>query len=192
MKFRRLFVFASVGAICVASLAACSTFDYAATKPVDQVDLRALKLQAGDKVKITVFGEDKLSGDYEIDPTGSVSLPLAGTVQAAGLTKPELERALMARFSKGNYIKDPMVTVEIAAYRPFYVLGEVERPGEYAFRSGLNVMSAIAIAGGSTYRATRSRIEIQRAGEIAFTEYPLSPDVFVYPGDLVRVPERYF
>jgi len=152
----------------------------------------AIRLQAGDKIKVTVFGEDKLTGEYEIDPGGSVSLPLAGTVQAAGLTKAELEQMLSKKFSSGNYLKNPKVTVDIATFRPFYVLGEVEKPGEYPFKSGLNVMSAIAIAGGNTYRASRGRVLIQRVGEPGFREYPLSPTVPVYPGDLIRVPERYF
>ncbi|QGM44239.1 polysaccharide biosynthesis/export family protein [Methylocystis heyeri] len=152
----------------------------------------AMKVQAGDKLKVTVFGEDKLTGEYEIDPGGSLSLPLAGTVQAAGLTKHELEQLLSKKLSSGNYLKDPKVTVDIATFRPFYVLGEVEKPGEYQFRSGLNVMSAIAVAGGATYRASHSRVMIQRAGQTEFVEYNQSPTVGIYPGDLIKVPERYF
>jgi polysaccharide export outer membrane protein len=151
-----------------------------------------IQLQAGDKLKVTVFGEDKLTGEYEIDPGGSLSLPLAGTVQAAGLTKPELERLLSKKFSSANYLKNPKVTVEILSFRPFYVLGEVQRPGEFPYRAGLSVMSAMAIAGGNTYRASRSYVLIQRAGEQGFSEYPMSPTTPVYPGDVIKVPERYF
>ncbi len=152
----------------------------------------AIRLQAGDKVKVTVFGEDKLTGEYEIDPGGSLSLPLAGTVQASGLTKAELEQLLSKKFSVGNYLKNPKVTVDVSTFRPFYVLGEVEKPGEYQYKGGLNVMTAIAVAGGNTYRASRSHVLIQRVGEPGFREYPFSPTVPVYPGDLIRVPERYF
>lgn len=151
----------------------------------------APRLQRGEKIKVTVFGEDKLSGDYDIDPGGFISLPLAGTVQAAGLTKAELEQELTKKF-RSQYLKSPKVTVEIAAFRPFYVLGEVARPGEYPFKSGLNVLSAIAIAGGPTYRAARNSILIQHPGETGFKEYPLSSAIPVQPGDIVRVPERYF
>lgn len=151
-----------------------------------------LRLQPGDKLKVTVFGEDKLSGEYEIDPGGSVSLPLAGTVQAAGLTKPELEQLLAKKFSSADYVKNPKVTVEVASFRPYFVLGEVEKPGEYPYRSGLDVVSAIAVAGGNTYRASQSRVLIHRSGEEGFHEFPLSPSIPVYPGDTVRVPERYF
>ena len=148
-------------------------------------------LQPGEKIKVTVYGEDRLSGEYEIDPGGYVSLPLAGTVKAAGLSKPQFEQELAKKF-RGEYLKNPKVTVDVASFRPLYILGEVARPGEYPFKSGLNVMSAIALAGGSTYRASRSNVLIQHAGENGFREYPLSPTIPVLPGDLIRVPERYF
>lgn len=152
----------------------------------------AVRLQAGDKLRITVFGEDKLTGEYEVDPGGSVSLPLAGTVQAAGLTKSELEQLLAKKFASEKYLRSAKVTVDISTFRPFYVLGEVEKPGEYPYKSGLNVVSAIAVAGGNTYRSSQSRVLIQRAGDQGFREYPMSPTILVYPGDLIRVPERYF
>lgn len=151
----------------------------------------APKLQAGEKIKVTVFGEDRLSGDYDIDPAGFVSLPLAGTIKAAGLSKPELEKALSQKF-RGEYLRNPKVTVDVASFRPFYILGEVGKPGEYAFRSGLNVLSAAALAGGTTYRASRSTALIQHVGEDGFKEYPLSPTIPILPGDLIRIPERYF
>lgn len=148
-------------------------------------------LQPGEKIRIIVFGEDRLSGEYEIDPAGYVSLPLAGTVKAAGLDKQQLERDLSKKFS-GEYLRSPKVTVDVTSFRPFYILGEVSKPGEYPFKSGLNVMSAIAISGGSTYRASRSNVLIQHAGESGFKEYPLSPMIPVIPGDLIKIPERYF
>jgi protein involved in polysaccharide export with SLBB domain len=150
-----------------------------------------LRLSAGDKIKVIVFGEDKLSGEYQLDTAGAVSLPLAGTVEAAGLTKPELEQALTAKL-KSEYLRNPKVTVDVISFRPFYVLGEVSRPGEYPYRSGLNVLSAIAIAGGATYRANNSIVWIQRAGTNEFAEYPQSPNIPVMPGDVLRLRERYF
>ncbi|PWB84044.1 MAG: polysaccharide biosynthesis protein [Methylocystaceae bacterium] len=148
-------------------------------------------LQPGEKIRVTVFGEDRLSGEFEIDPAGFVSLPLAGTIKAAGLSKPQLEQELAKKF-RGEYLRNPKVTVDVASFRPFYILGEVGKPGEYPFKSGLNVMSAIALAGGSTYRASRSNVLIQHIGEPGFKEYPLSPTIPILPGDLIRVPERYF
>ena len=84
------------------------------------------------------------------------------------------------------------MTVDVVSFRPFYVLGEVNKPGEYPYRSGLNVVSAIAVAGGATYRANNSIVWIQRAGTNAFAEYPQSPNIPVLPGDVVRLQERYF
>jgi protein involved in polysaccharide export with SLBB domain len=150
----------------------------------------APKLQPSEKIRVTVFGEDRLSGEYQIDPAGYVSLPLAGTLRAAGLTKIELERELAKKFS--TELRSPKVTVDVASFRPLYIYGEVAKPGEYPYKGGLNVMSAIAIAGGTTYRASRSSVQIQHVGETGFREYPLSPLVPVLPGDLVRVPMRYF
>ena len=112
-------------------------------------------------------------------------------MMAAGLSKPELERVLAAKF-RGEYLRDPKVTVDVSAFRPFYILGEVQKPGEYPYKGGLNVLSGIALAGGSTYRASRSSVMIQHTGENGFREYPLSPTIPLLPGDLVRVPERYF
>ena len=148
-------------------------------------------LHPGEKIRVIVFGEDRLSGEYEIDPAGFVSLPLAGTIKAAGLSKQQLERDLSKKFS-GEYLRNPRVTVDITSFRPFYIMGEVVKAGEYPFKSGLNVLSAIAIAGGTTYRANRSTVLIQHIGENGFREYPLLPAIPVSPGDLIRVPERYF
>lgn len=148
-------------------------------------------LQPGDKIKVTVFGEDRLTGEFEIDPAGFVSLPLAGTIKAAGLSKQQLEQTLTKKF-RSEYLRDPKVTVDVSSFKPFYILGEVAKPGEYPYKGGLNAMSALALAGGTTYRASRSTILIQHPGESNFKEYPLSPMIPIAPGDLIRVPERYF
>ena len=150
-----------------------------------------LRLAPGDKVRITVFGEDRLTGEHQIDVSGSLSLPLAGTIPAAGLTKPELEQSVTAQL-KSQYLRNPRVTIDVVSYRPFYVLGEVQKPGEYQYRSGLNVLSALAIAGGATYRGHTSKVTIQRSGTKQEQEFPQSPTVLVMPGDVVRVPERFF
>ena len=148
-------------------------------------------LQSGEKIKVTVFGEDRLSGEFEIDPAGYVSLPLAGTVKAAGLSKLQLEQDI-ARKLKSEYLRNPKVTVDVSSFRPFYILGEVQRPGKYSYESGLNIMSAVALAGGATYRSSRSNVLIQHAGESGFKQYPMTPTIPVLPGDLIRIPERFF
>lgn len=192
-RFQKI-IFAPILAV---ALAGCDTFS-AFVKPAPAYDPLVAterpvpRLQPGDKAKIVVYGEDKLSGDYEVDSNGQIVIPLVGAVRAVGMTKRDLEQAIAGRLKTGQILRDPVVTVDISTFRPFYVLGEIERPGEYAYRNGLSVMSAVAVAGGYTYRANKSRILIQRAGEKKFTEYALSPDIPIFPGDLISVPERYF
>ena len=183
--------------ICVLTLAGCAgdsatVASLAETQELmTQASTTSPKVQPGEKIKVTVFGEDRLTGEYEVDPGGNVALPLAGTIKAAGLTQTQLEQELTKRF-KSEYLRDPKVTVEVTAFRPFYILGEVEKPGEYPYKGGLDVMSAIALAGGATYRSSRSNVLIKHAGELEFKQYPLSPSIPVLPGDLIRLPERYF
>ena len=156
----------------------------AATSPSD------LRFGPGDQIKVVVFGEDTLTGDYTVDDNGNVTLPLAGSVHAAGLTQASLQSSIASHLRP--YLRNPRVTVEGTTYRPFYVLGEVQKPGQYTYQSGLNVLSAIAIAGGATYRASTSKVYIQRTGSTSLTTYPMSPSVPVMPGDVIKVPERYF
>lgn len=148
-------------------------------------------LQPGDKINIIVFGEDKLGGQYEIDQSGQISLPLSGTIKAQGLTQRELEQALAQKF-RSEYLRNPKVTVTVMSLAPYYMMGEVKSPGQFAYKSGLNVLTALAIAGGPTYRASRSTVEIQRRGETTKRDYPISSAVPVLPGDVINVPERYF
>jgi protein involved in polysaccharide export with SLBB domain len=160
-------------------------------KAIVDASMASPRLQAGEKIRVTVYGEASLSGDFQIDPSGFISLPLAGTIKAAGLTQGELEQALAKKF-RNEYLKNPKVTVTIAEFKPFYIIGEIEKPGAYAYTSGLNVLSAIAIAGGTTYRASKSSIMIQHPGESGLREYPLNASVPILPGDIIRIPQRYF
>ena len=148
-------------------------------------------LQTGDRIKVTVYGEDSLNGVYDVDPQGNVTLALAGTIRAAGRTKSELQRDITAKY-KSDYLQDPKVTVEFVAFRPISIMGEVTTPGTYPYRSDLDVLSATTLAGGLTYRASRSTVLIRHPGEAGWTEYALAPTVMVGPGDLIRIPERYF
>jgi protein involved in polysaccharide export with SLBB domain len=152
----------------------------------------ATQLQSGDRIKITVYGEEALTGEYDINPNGYVSMPLIGAIRAAGRTQTEFSRDIESRYRRGGLLQDPKVTVAVVQYQPFYVLGEATRPGEYPFRSGLSVHAAIAMAGGFTYRASKSSILIRHTGEEVWKEYPLTEPVLIAPGDLIRVPERYF
>lgn len=179
-----------------ALLCGCDSFSAFVHPPSGHVETtaraHAMRMQAGDRAKIVVYGEDKLTGDFEVDASGNIVMPLVGVVRVAGLTKRELEDVLRRRLRDGQILLSPQVSVDMTSKRPFYVIGEVEKPGEYAYRSGLDAFSAVAVAGGFTYRASKGKIQVRRAGEKAFTEYSLSPDIPIYAGDLINVPERYF
>jgi polysaccharide export outer membrane protein len=148
-------------------------------------------LGPNDRIRLKVYGESDITGEYEIDSSGHVSIPLAGHLQAAGLTTRQLERSITSALSKG-IVRDPRVNVEIALYRPYYILGEVKKSGEYPYRLGLTVMDAVASAGGFTYRANENKVYLRRSGGSAEEIYALDAPVPVFPGDNIRIPERYF
>ena len=148
------------------------------------------KLGTGDKLKVTVFGEEDASGEYEIDATGHISARLLGRVQVKGMTLSEVEQTLFDQYRSRGYFKNPRISIELINLRPFYILGEVEKRGSFPYVNGLTVAQAVAIASGYTFRASRSRITIQRAGAPA--PEPATEDTPVYPGDIVRAPERFF
>ena len=152
---------------------------------------RIYRLGIGDKIKVTVFGEADLSGQYEIGATGALSLPLIGEVPAKGSGVNELRDAIATRL-RGAYLKDPKVSVEILTYRPFYVHGEVRTGGEFAFKNGVTIRDAVAIAGGYTYRANHDYVVLIREGTAQEVRVPLPSPYGVMPGDNIRVPERFF
>ena len=146
-------------------------------------------LGPNDRVRVKVYGEPDITGEYEVDSSGQISVPLAGHIRAEGLTTKELEQAISSELSKG-IVRDPRVNVEVALYRPYYILGEVKKAGEYPYRLGLTVLDAVASAGGYTYRANESVVYLRRANSRAEQEYPLNTPVL--PGDNIRIPERFF
>jgi protein involved in polysaccharide export with SLBB domain len=149
------------------------------------------QLGTGDKVRVTVFGETDLSGEFQIDSNGRISLPLIGDVQAAGETAASLEQHVEAKLSDG-YLQSPRVSVEITTYRPFYVIGEVNKPGEYAYVNGMSALNAVALAGGYTTRARESTIYIRRNGNTREEEVPADQMTRILPGDVVRIPVSPF
>jgi protein involved in polysaccharide export with SLBB domain len=189
--FRVLLWSAALAMALLVSGCAGNTLNEAEQQAIVAASTAPAKLLPGDKIKIVVFGEDKLSGDYQVDQSGQISLPLAGTIKAQGLTQSELEQELAKKF-RTQYLKDPKVTVTIATLRPYFIMGEVKSPGQFPYQSGLNVLTALAIAGGPTYRASRDTVQIQRQGETSMHEYPVSASVPILPGDVIKVPERYF
>jgi polysaccharide export outer membrane protein len=153
--------------------------------------LRAYRLGVGDKVRLTVFGEPDLSGTYEINPMGSISLPLAGDVQAAGLDANAFKESARRRYADG-YLKNPRITVEVVGYRPIYVHGEVRTAGEFPYKSGLRLRDAVALAGGYTYRANTGYVLLSRPGQQREVRVGAAADLTIMPGDNIRIPERYF
>ena len=145
----------------------------------------------GDRVRITVFGHEDLSGEFTISETGTVSLPLAGSLALSGLTVHEAEQAVVDAL-KPDYLLNPRVGIEVLNYRPFYILGEVNEPGAYPYVNGMTVTEAVALGGGFTYRAKKNRMLIIRATDSARTERPVSVTDVVLPGDVVKVLERFF
>lgn len=154
-------------------------------------DASSYVLGPSDRVRLKVYGENDISGEYEIDANGLISVPLAGRLKASGLTTRQLEKTIVSALSKG-LLRDPRVNVEVATYRPFYILGEVKRAGEYPYKSGLTVLDAVASAGGFTYRANEGKAFIRRKGSGAEESFALDAPVQVFPGDNVRIPERFF
>jgi protein involved in polysaccharide export with SLBB domain len=152
----------------------------------------AARLETGDKLRVGIYGEDALTGVYEINPAGSVTMPLIGAIRAAGRTRAELERDITSAYRSGNFLQDPKVTVAVVEFRPYFIMGEAANPGQFPYRSGLNVLTAISTAGGLTYRASRSTVLIQHAGQKEWLEYAMTANVLIAPGDLIRIPERYF
>ena len=146
-------------------------------------------LGPGDQLRVNVFGEETLSGIYQVGDEGVVAMPLIGSVVAEGLTLNQLEDAIENQL-KPDYLKDPQVSIEVLNYRPFYILGEVNDPGGYPFVSGMTVLEAVALAGGFTYRAKTSKVYIRRAN--GQEEELAGINEVVLPGDIIRVRERIF
>jgi polysaccharide export outer membrane protein len=184
-------VAAIVGAS-AALLSACASGP-ASGGPVDAAPagMTGYRLGSGDEIKVTVYGEADLSGNFVVDGEGEIAMSLIGQVPVAKLTLTEASQAMEARLKDG-YLRDPKVTAELVKGRPYYILGEVNKPGEYPFVSGLTVMNAIASAGDFTYRADKGRILIKSVDSPNEREVELTPTTVVKPGDTIRIRERFF
>lgn len=148
------------------------------------------RLGPGDQLRITVFGEPDLTGQYLVGSQGRIAYPLVGEIDAAGSTLLEFTDRLQTALSA--FLRAPNVSVEVANYRPFFILGEVQRPGTYPYSANLTVLNAVATAGGFTPRANRGVIFIRHGNEPDEHAYQLQITTPVLPGDTVRVGERFF
>jgi polysaccharide export outer membrane protein len=148
-------------------------------------------LDAGDKIRVFIYGQPNLSRVYSIDGGGFISVPLIGAVKARGESTYDLERAITVQLA-AKYVRDPRVSIEIAQYRPFYILGEVRNAGQYAYVSGMTVETAVAIAGGYSERANERKVQISRRINGSIERMLVPPDTVVMPGDTIYVRERFF
>ena len=151
-------------------------------------DISSYHLGSGDRVGIKVLGADELAGEYLVQDDGTIRMLMIGKVPAAGLTSEMLAGNIAEMLRAGRYITKPFVSVSVVTYRPFYILGEVARPGAYPYASGMRVLSAVADAQGYTYRADQNFVVITRDGKDGRAGVLSS----IRPDDIIRVPERYF
>jgi polysaccharide export outer membrane protein len=162
-----------------------------AAAPVPVTYDTAYRLDAGDKLRVVVYGQDGLTNTYAIDAGGSITMPLIGAVQARGRTPAVLAAEITAKLRHG-YIREPSVAVEIEAYRPFFILGEVAAPGQYPYVPNMSVESAVAIAGGFSPRARRDRVTLTHTDDAGSMRTVVPLGSALSPGDTVLVGERWF
>ncbi len=148
-------------------------------------------LDSGDRLRIVVFGQDGLTNSYFVDAGGNIDMPLIGSVPARGVTTNQLAGRIADKLRQG-YVREPHVAVEIEAYRPFFILGEVTQPGQYPYVANMSVETAVAIAGGFTPRAFRKTVTISRPHNGLVTRMTVPTTFPLHPGDTVNVQERWF
>ena len=155
---------------------------------------KSYQLGAGDQLRIITYGEDQLTGEFRVDDQGNIALPLLGSVPVGGLSPEGLADKLAGELRRRNLLQDPSVSVEVLAYRPIFVLGEVAKPGQYPYQPGMTMLTAVAVAGGFTYRAVEDYAADVRTTDTrsAAVEGRITPRTLVAPGDVIKVYERRF
>ena len=165
-----------------------------APRPNGYADFKAdepYTLASGDRLRVIVFGQDALSNTYAVNSAGNVSMPLIGSVRAQGLTTTGLERSVESKLRDG-FIRDPKVSIEVDAFRPFFVLGEVTTAGQYPYIAGMTAETAVAVAGGYTPRANKYEVDLTRVVEGHPVTASVPVDQPIKPGDTIFVRERFF
>ncbi len=171
-------------------LAACSRVKD--LPPLPEGGDAAYRLGVSDQVRLLTFGEESLSEIFRVNDAGNIALPLLGPTRAQGLTTDELTRAITAELGRRGLVRDASVSVEVVEYRPVFVLGEVNRPGQYPFQPGMTVLSVAAVAGGFTYRAVQDQAAVVRLIQGKPMEGRATPLTLLRPGDVVTIYERLF
>lgn len=184
-----------LGLVSAIGLTGCASSNYGSVSAMSANNAveRGYALSAGETVKVGVFNEPSLTGEFVIGPDGKLALPLIGVVDAAGQTPSSLGTIISTRLSEGGYVLDPKVNVETLAFRPVYVLGEVQKPGEYSYSTDMTLFQAIAKAGGYTPRAAKNYVVLQRSSWDAPKRVELEESVLqIGPGDTIMVAESFF
>lgn len=161
------------------------------TPAADADSVSGYQLGPRDRISVTVFNHPDLSGEYVLDGDGRFSMPLIGVVDAAGKTPVELEEVLVNRF-RPDYLVNPRISIEVRNYRPYYLIGEVQKTGSFPYVAGITYLTAIAMAGGYTYRAKKDVVYVIRGNDPEQEEIKLDANEKVQPGDIIRVAERLF
>lgn len=188
MPIRRLFTVL----LLLGGIAACST-PGGDLPPLPDATLAAYRIGPEDQLRVTVFNDPRLTGDFRVSDAGAIALPLIGTVRAAGLTTTELERAVEKEMKDKNLFRDPSAAVQVITYRPVFVLGMVERGGQFPYQPGMTTLTAVAVAGGFNYRAIKDYLSVTRIGPDGRPmEYRAPREALVQPGDVITVFERRF
>ncbi|HYZ25296.1 MAG TPA: polysaccharide biosynthesis/export family protein [Geminicoccaceae bacterium] len=189
--------------LCIGLASGCSSSPPPAALPVQPAggtgpageapleDISSYKLGPGDKLRVTVFRHEDLSGEFQVDGEGSFAMPLVGEIRGGGRTARQLESEIETALKSGGYLIEPQVGVEVLNYRPFYIIGEINQLGSFEYVSGMTVINAVALAGGFTYRADQDDIIISRGGSNG-PKVAAQFDTEVLPGDIVEVTERFF
>jgi polysaccharide export outer membrane protein len=159
--------------------------------PLRNAEDSRYRLDTGDKVRVIVYNEQSLSTDYVVGDNGMISVPMIGDIPARTRTTDELQQAILAELRNG-ILANPSVSVEIAQFRPFYIVGEVAKPGQYPYTFGLNVLSAVAVAGGFTVRADKNRMTVVRKRDGRSSQWSVNQLTTLNPGDVLVVPELFF
>jgi polysaccharide export outer membrane protein len=149
------------------------------------------RLGVGDKLRILTFDEPNLSGEFTVNTDGAISFPLIGDVKAVNLTADQVAASITRELAAG-YLRAPRVSIDVLEYRPVYILGEVNKPGEYPYAPGMTVMTAVATANGFTYRADQKHVYIKTPNQTTASRVRLVDTIQVKPGDVIRIGERYF
>ena len=149
-------------------------------------------LGPGDQVRVITFGDTDLSGEFRVSDSGRIDLPLVGGFPAAGMSTSQVETEIADSLKQRKILNDPHVSLEVIAYRPVFVLGEVRLPGQFPYQPGMTVLTAVAVAGGFTYRAFQEYSLVVRTADGHSTEGLAKPQAFVQPGDVIQIYERHF